>query len=131
MYRVIVTLLLSIYVLQADHSNHSYEQTKQIALQNQKTLLIVMKTQYCGWCRRLVNKTMQDPEVKKLLDEKYEVKIIDRDRDRGKYPEEFYVNFVPVTFVINPQTSEVEHEIIGFVTPKELLDHLDGEENVE
>ncbi len=47
-----------------------------IFLTRSKRIVLYLGADYCPWCRKFENKTLQSALIKPRLDEKYDIKII-------------------------------------------------------
>jgi len=85
-----------------------------------KMLIMVVVKKGCRWCDKLVNNTLEEPEVKKALDG-YVTLIVDKD---DSYPDDFKENFFPSIFYIDYDSKKSVYENVGYVGKKCFLNDL-------
>jgi thioredoxin-related protein len=98
---------------------YNYDKAIDVAAKEKKDVVMILKTQYCPWCKKLVNETLADKNVASYVEKNYIVAIIDRDKD--EFPAYFNSKIVPVTYIVDPLTSKESEMIIGYVTPERFL----------
>ncbi len=92
----------------------SFTKAKSDALKEQKQLLVIVVHQKCPWCRRFVKRTLSKRAILDLLHNKFVTVILDRDLDRGSYPEVMASKVTPVTFIVNPSTQKIVDTLRGY-----------------
>jgi thioredoxin-related protein len=100
-----------------------YEEAISKAKNENKYVIMVMKTRYCPWCKKLINEVLEDMDIKEKIKKDFILSIVDRDKD--KYPEKFYSRLVPTTFFIDPNIEEEVDMTIGYVGISKFMKKLD------
>ena len=95
----------------------NYDVALQKAKKEHKILMMVIVKDPCPYCDRLVDDTLDTPQVKAKLS-KFVPLIIDIN---GKYPKEFQPPFSPMTTFINPVSEKLVLYIPGYVEKKSFL----------
>jgi len=91
------------------------------AQEQKRMLVMIIVKKHCRWCNKLIDRTLQDRDVKRTLDEEFVTLIIDKDAD---YPKAFRENFFPSMFFIDAKTQKSVYENIGYINAKTLLNDL-------
>jgi hypothetical protein len=115
---VFLLLLTSVYSL----DTYKYQEALEKAQKENKYIIMILKTQYCPWCKRLINGVLPMPEIESKIDKEFVLTIIDRDKD--KFPEKFYSRLVPTTFFIDPYAEDEVDMIIGYVNGQSFMSKL-------
>jgi len=90
------------------------------AQQENKILVMVIVKEGCGWCEKLVNRTLSEQSVKKEL-ENYVTLIVDKD---DTYPNVFKEDIFPSIFYIDSKSQRSIYSNIGYVGKKCFLNDL-------
>lgn len=104
------------------YENLDYAQAIQKAKETNRHLVLVLKSQYCPWCTKLINNVLENPDVKTMIEQNFVLVILDREQD--KYPDKFYSRLVPTTFFIDSKKEDEVDMIIGYVRYGEFLNKL-------
>ena len=102
---------------------NNYAEAIAKAQKEKKMLVMVIVKKNCRWCDKLVNQTLSDERVKKILEKDFITLIVDRN---ARFPSEFRENFFPSVFYIDYTTQKSVYENIGFVGTKCFLNDLAG-----
>lgn len=51
--------------------------------------------------------------------------VIDKYKDKGKYPEEFRAPLIPAVFFINPKDQKSLFETVAYMKPDEFMENMD------
>lgn len=94
----------------------------QLALEQQRPLLIVVGAEWCGPCRRLENETFQHAELARYINTYFVPVHLDLDHDR-EIAERLEIDSVPTSVVLSPQ-SELLGRFTGFSEPVPYYQHL-------
>ncbi|MDP3120434.1 MAG: thioredoxin family protein [Sulfuricurvum sp.] len=87
------------------------------AKKEKKLLMLVIIQDPCPYSERLVYNTLSDPKVVEALKGIVSV-IVDR---RALFPPQFKAEFVPMTFIIDPDNEEGIGERMGYISAEEFL----------
>ncbi|WP_373034517.1 thioredoxin family protein [Sulfurimonas sp.] len=100
----------------ASEVNYSRDYTSalKIAKEQNKLLMLVVVGDYCPWCKKFERKTLSSSLVQGQTKKDFIPIIIDKNRDKGKYPSEFYSRQIPTVFFINPKTQKHIFESLGY-----------------
>jgi len=124
----LMTLLLT-YGLMA---SSALEKAKKLGVENnyataiekaekeKKLLVLVTVTENCRWCEKLINNTLSEETVQKVL-ENYIVLIVDKD---DEFPSDFKEAFYPSIYYIDYSTKKSVYENVGYVGKKCFLNDL-------
>ncbi len=104
------------------HYETNYQKALAKAKREQKLLFVVVVTDGCPFCEKLMDRILTKDYVREYIDNKY-VKLI-LNKERQKVPKELYRPFEPVTYIIDPQTREIIDEIDGYMEEEHYLWHL-------
>jgi thioredoxin-related protein len=78
---------------------NNYAQALRVAKKSKKNLFILFEKEYCPWCTKLKNITLQDRQLTELLNRDFVVVILDKNRD--KFPAQYDPSRVPVVYMAN------------------------------
>jgi len=102
---------------------NNYAEAIVKAQKEKKMLIMVIVKKNCRWCDKLINQTLSDERVKKILKKDFITLIVDKN---ARFPSEFKENFFPSIFYIDYTTQKSVYENIGFVRTKCFLNDLVG-----
>jgi len=121
MIKHILFISLSIIILIASEVEviYNYDDAINLAIKERKKVLLLIKKDSCQWCKKMINITLKDKNVQKLIKDKYILVFIDR--DSSNYPIRFYSKAVPATFIIDAQKIIESEMILGYVDPERFF----------
>jgi thioredoxin-related protein len=76
--------------------------------------MLVVVGDYCPWCKKFERKTLNSTLIQNQVKKDFIPLIIDKAKDKGKYPPEFYSKLIPTVFFIDPKTQEHVYESLGY-----------------
>ena len=79
-----------------------------------KLLMLVVVGDYCPWCKKFERKTLNSSLIQGQVKKDFIPLIIDKTKDKGKYPAEFYSKLIPTVFFIDPKTQKHIFESLGY-----------------
>jgi len=100
----------------ASELNYSrdYNSALKSAKQQNKLLMLVVVGDYCPWCKKFERKTLNSTLIQAQVKKDFIPLIIDKTKDKGKYPPEFYSKLIPTVFFIDPKTQKHIFESLGY-----------------
>lgn len=132
--KIFFTLLLLNFTLFGAHVDDfakgmGFERDYKTALvkskESHKVLVMVLGADYCPWCRKFENKTLNSSLVKPKLDKEFVVLVVDKKFDIETFPTKYRTSFTPKVFLINPIDETVLLESTGYLKKKEFIKSLD------
>ncbi len=125
MKKIFTLLILSFLSLQALELEWtgSYREALSLAKQENKSVMVLVTSESCGWCRRLERVTLKDADVIKRLNRDYI--LFQATRGEGTYPESFRVGAVPASLFLKADGSLIINKVIGFWSAEDYLSYLD------
>lgn len=127
----LLTLLNFIYAAQIDEFSaevnylRNYETAINTAKKQNKIVMLVVVGDYCPWCKKFERKTLTDSAVMAKTNESFVGIIIDKYKDKGKYPQEFSAPLIPAVFFINPKDGKSIQETVAYMKPDEFIENMD------
>ena len=94
--------------------SRDYSSALKEAKKQNKPIMLVVVSNYCPWCKRFERKTLNTSLIQGQVKKDFIPLIIDKTRDKGKYPSEFYAKLVPTIFFINPKTQKSVYKSRGY-----------------
>ena len=100
----------------ASEVNYSrdYNSALKVAKQQNKPLMLVVVGDYCPWCKKFERKTLNSSLIQDQVKKDFIPVIIDKVKDKGNYPPEFYSKLIPTVFFIDPKTQKHVYESLGY-----------------
>ncbi|WP_415396344.1 thioredoxin family protein [Sulfurimonas sp. CS5] len=100
----------------ASEVNYSrdYNAALKDAKSQNKLLMLVVVGDYCPWCKKFERKTLNSTLIQNQVKKDFIPIIIDKSKDKGKYPPEFYSKLIPTVFFIDPKTQKHVFESLGY-----------------
>lgn len=127
----LLTLVTFIYAAQIDEFAaevnylRNYDIAIKTAKEQKKILMIIVVGDYCPWCKKFERKTLKDPAVMAKVKKDFVGIIIDKYKDKGKYPKEYYAPLIPAVFFIDPKEQKSLFETIAYMKPDEFMENMD------
>ena len=97
----------------------NYQQALNEAKGQHKNLFILFKKKQCPWCIKLKKNTFQDDKLAALLNSKFVVVILDKNRD--KFPNQYDATRVPVVYMANSDEKVFVKKLGYDANPKEYI----------
>jgi len=100
----------------ASEVNYSrdYNSALKKAKEQNKLLMLVVVGDYCPWCKKFERKTLNSSLIQGQVKKDFIPVIIDKSKDKGRYPAEFYSKLIPTVFFIDPKTQKHFYESLGY-----------------
>jgi len=117
------TLLFSETALTNKIDYVTYEDALKIANEDNKTIMIKMTAEYCGYCQRMDKKVMVEKEVISAL--KKDFVSVEIDVDNDEIPLELNRTMTP-TFIFLNKEEEIISQVAGSWGKEDFLDILDS-----
>ncbi|MDP3266055.1 MAG: thioredoxin family protein [Sulfuricurvum sp.] len=128
----LLTLFSFIYAAQIDEFAaevnylRNYEMAIKTAKEQNKIVMLVVVADYCPWCKKFERKTLKDSDVMAKVHENFVSIVIDKYKDKGKYPEEFLTPIIPVVFFIEPKEQKVLTKTVAYMKPDEFITNMNN-----
>ncbi|MBA1437393.1 MAG: thioredoxin family protein [Epsilonproteobacteria bacterium] len=100
-----------------------YNKAVAIAKKENKDLLIIMVSEGCPFCHRLVDKMLTKDGIRDYINKKYIKLLINRDTDKN-FPKKLLRPFSPVTYIIDAPSEQIIDEMDGWMEEETYLWHL-------
>ena len=104
--------------------HRDYNTALSQAKKENKVLVMVLGADYCPWCRKFENKTLNSTLVKPRLDSEVITLIVDRKFDIASFPKKFTTEYTPRIFFINPADEEILHDTFGYIKKQDFVKDL-------
>lgn len=127
----LLTLFSFIYAAQIDEFAaevnylRNYETAIKTAKAQNKLVMLVVVADYCPWCKKFERKTLKDSTVMAKVNEHFVGLVVDKYKDKGKYPQEFAAPLIPAVFFINPKDQKSLFETVAYMKPDEFMENMD------
>ena len=102
-----------------------YQEAVKTAKVQNKMVMLVLVGDYCPWCKKFEKKTLKSEEVKELVDKNFIAVVIDKYKDKGKYPKEYYAPLIPAVYFINPSTQKPILDTVAYMKKKEYIENME------
>ena len=109
--------------------HRDYNTALSQAKKEKKVLVMVLSADYCPWCRKFENKTLNSQLVKPQLDAHAITLLVDRKFDVSSFPKKFTTDYTPRVFFINPANEEILHDTFGYIKKKDFIKDLQKAKN--
>lgn len=132
--KILITLLTTLCFIHAAQIDEfaaevnylrSYEMAIDTAKKQNKIVMLVVVGDYCPWCKKFERKTLTDSAIMAKTNESFVGIIIDKYKDKGKYPQEFSAPLIPAVFFINPKDGQSVQETVAYMKPDEFMENMD------
>lgn len=124
-------LLSSLYCAQIDEfaASVNYERDYNVAIkkakEQNKAVMLVVVADYCPWCKKFERKTLKASAVTKAVHDNFIPVVIDKYKDKGKYPQGFSAPFIPTVFFIDPKNQTSLLETVAYMKVDEFMENMD------
>ena len=131
--KIIFTLLFMFFSLFAANIDafakkmsfqRDYKTALDMSKQMHKPLVMILSADYCPWCRKFENKTLESSVVSEELKQYFIVVVVDRKYDIKTFPAKYRTQFTPKVFFINPKDESVFLDTTGYIKKKKFLQSL-------
>jgi thioredoxin-related protein len=126
MFIVLVSVVCSLLAIDAKDAafvlgfNEDYKTALAQAKEENKLMMLVIIQDPCPYCERLIDNTLSDPQITKVLEDFVSV-IVNK---HSQLPPAFRTNAIPMTFFIDPKNEEGIWESMGYISVEQFLDDL-------
>jgi thioredoxin-related protein len=103
----------------------SYDTAIKTAKEQKKLVMLVVVADYCPWCKKFERKTLKDSAIMTKVNENFVGLVIDKYKDKGKYPEEYNAPLIPAVFFVNPKDQKSVFETVAYMKPDEFMESMD------
>ncbi len=121
----LILLLLSVGLLMAEVEwRPSYDQAQAEAKKAQRPILVLLVSHTCHWCRKLENRTLQNPEVVEFINTHFVPVLVYR--EDGGYPDTIHSSLVPTTFYLTPEGKYLLNpkRTMGYMEPMDYMSDM-------
>jgi len=131
LFLLLLTLFSLSWAAQIDEfaSEVSYERDYSKALEKakekNKVLMLVLVGDYCPWCKKFERKTLKSKEVREEVEKNFIPIVVDKFKDKGKYPQAFYAPVIPAVYFIDPKTEKPLLETVAYMKKGEFLENTE------
>jgi uncharacterized protein YyaL (SSP411 family) len=118
-------MTLATFLMAEIHWMPDYRSAKAEAQRIGKPMLVLLVSHTCRWCRKLENRTLQNPRVVDYINRHFVSVIVYRE-DRGDdenpaYPDFIESSMVPTTFFLTPDEETIIQPTIGYWEPNDYM----------
>ncbi len=114
--------LFSLYAAELDWAG-SYKEAVAKAVEQKKSVMLLVTTETCRWCRKLESTTLKDENIVARLHKDYVSVHVTRDVD--DYPCHLKVKGVPTTFFLDVSGKPLIKKVVGYWNVEDYLSFLD------
>ena len=107
-----------------------YKSAIQTAKEQNKMVMLVVVGDYCPWCKKFERKTLKSSEVRAQVDKEFVAVIIDKYKEKGKYPQDFFAPFIPTVYFIDPSSEKSLLETVAYTKKREYMENMDDALNL-
>lgn len=100
-----------------------YNKALKMAKEQNKVLMLVLVGDYCPWCKKFERKTLKSQEVRDAVAKNFIPLVVDKYKDKEKYPKEFYAPVIPAVYFIDPKTEKSLLETVAYMKKDEFLEN--------
>ena len=122
MKRLLLMLLTAVTLFAEVNWRPDYASALAEAKRDGKPLMVLLVSHTCRWCRRLENRTLENPEVSAFINRHFVPVLLYRE-DRNR-PEFIRSSMVPTTFFLTPQQKNIVKPVVGYWEPSDYLSDL-------
>lgn len=123
MKRVFLAVFTLVSLLMAEVNwQPNYNAAKAEAKKSGKPMLVILVSHTCRWCRKLENRTLQNPKVVDYVN-KFFVPVIVY-RGEGDYPDFIRSSMIPTTFFLTPNEKMIMQPSVGYWEPVDYMSDL-------
>lgn len=134
MKKILIFMLfsISVFALNMDEFasqmgyQRDYNTAIELAKKENKPLMLVVSTDYCPWCRKFERKTLKYSEVAIKVNKEFTAAVIDKRRDKGKYPSQYASPITPAVFFINPHDGSTIAKSVGYIKKADYIEKLES-----
>jgi len=128
---LLVTMFTLMYSAQIDEfaSEVNYLRDYKTALEKakaqKKMVMVVVVGDYCPWCKKFERKTLKSSAVKVQVNENFIPVVIDKYKDKGKYPDAFYAPLIPAVYFVDPSNEKTLLTTVAYMKKAEYMENMD------
>ncbi len=102
-----------------------YKTALKTAKEQNKMIMVVVVGDYCPWCKKFERKTLKSSEVKAQVKKDFIPVVIDKYKDKGKYPEAFYAPLIPAVYFVDPSNEKTLLTTVAYMKKQEYMENMD------
>jgi uncharacterized protein YyaL (SSP411 family) len=123
MKKILFFILLTAGILLAEVNwQPDYASAKAQAQKSGKPMMVLLVSHTCRWCRKLENRTLQNPEVSEFINSRFVPVLVYR--GDGGFPDFIHASMVPTTFFLTPDEKMIIHPVTGYWEPSDYMSDL-------
>ncbi len=123
----IVVLMMMTGLLFAVEWVRDFDTAMQSAAKTDKTVMVMVVSQTCRWCKKMKHRTLEDERVESRLKQFISVQVM---RDDATVMKQFpKVHGVPTIFFVRPDGSVVQ-EVVGYFNVGDFLSYIADVEKI-
>ncbi|MDF1881689.1 thioredoxin family protein [Sulfurimonas sp. MAG313] len=103
----------------------NYDKALKMAKEQNKVLMFVLVGDYCPWCKKFERKTLKSDEVRAEVKKNFIALVMDKYKEKEKYPKIFYGALIPVVYFIDPHTQKSIMETVAYMKKEEFLENAE------
>lgn len=100
-----------------------YNKALKKAQKENKNLFVVLVSEGCPFCHKLIDTILTKDYVREYINKKY-IRVLLNDKDGDKIPNNLKRPFTPVTFIIDPFSEQIIDEVDGWMDEEHYLWHI-------
>ncbi|WP_456451472.1 thioredoxin family protein [Hydrogenimonas sp.] len=101
----------------------SYRVALEEAKKQNKPMMVLLVSHTCKWCRKLENRTLQNPEIVAFVNKHFVPVIVYRE-DRNFPTDRIRSSLVPTTFFLTPDEKNLIKPVMGYWEPMDYMTDL-------
>ena len=99
-----------------------FQSAQAKAEKEHKPIYALLVSHTCRWCRKLENRTLENPEVSEYINSRFVPVLLYR--EDGGFPDTIRASMVPTTFLLRPDGKNLVEPIVGYWEPTEYMSDL-------
>ncbi len=123
MKKIVLLVLGALWLFAEVAWQPDYKTALEVAKKENKPLLVLLVSHTCRWCRKLENRTLENPRVSDYVNDHFVPLLVYR--GEGGYPEDaIRSTHVPTTFFFTPEGRRLIDPVVGYWEPDEYMSDL-------
>jgi thioredoxin-related protein len=127
MRKILLLSLLLSGLLFAVEWVEGFDAAMKQAAKEHKTVMVMVVSQECRWCKKMKHRTLSDERVEQRLKQFVSVQVMEDDREVMKHLP--YINGVPTIFFLRPDGSVIQ-DVVGYFNVGDFLSYISDVEKM-